>query len=104
LVFFLLDSELASPYTITEECAAQTRGGMSHTFELFVLKHKTPQTYYPCPQPDMEVQEAFCLIHAFNMALGTLILSGASVLSHIRQLEHALLLHNLAHISLRHLL
>eukprot|EP00983_Pelagomonas_calceolata_P067560 1149516-Pelagomonas_calceolata.AAC.2 len=37
------------------------------------------------------------------MALGTHILSGASVLSHIRQLEHTLLLCNLADISLRHL-
>eukprot|EP00983_Pelagomonas_calceolata_P096655 1158154-Pelagomonas_calceolata.AAC.2 len=102
--WYLLESELASPYTITEEHAAQTRGGMSRTFELFVLKHKTPQICYPCPQPYMEVQDkAFCLLHAFNMALGMHILFGASVLSHIRQLEHTLLLRNLPHISLRHL-
>eukprot|EP00983_Pelagomonas_calceolata_P066599 1149118-Pelagomonas_calceolata.AAC.6 len=37
------------------------------------------------------------------MAMGMHILSGASVLSHIRQLEHILLLRNLAHISLHHL-
>eukprot|EP00983_Pelagomonas_calceolata_P030552 958455-Pelagomonas_calceolata.AAC.1 len=37
------------------------------------------------------------------MAIGSHILSGASILSHITQLEHTLILRNLEHISLRHL-
>eukprot|EP00983_Pelagomonas_calceolata_P029716 931311-Pelagomonas_calceolata.AAC.1 len=83
---------------------SQKRGGMAHTFELFVLKHKIPENGYPCPQPYMEPQDkAFCLIHAFNMAMGTPVLSGASVLSHIMMLQNTLALRNLAHISLRHL-
>eukprot|EP00967_Tisochrysis_lutea_P124948 scaffold209527_cov19-Tisochrysis_lutea.AAC.2 len=37
------------------------------------------------------------------MAIGTHVLSGASVLSHIGQLERTLALRNLVHISLGHL-
>eukprot|EP00967_Tisochrysis_lutea_P136867 scaffold244742_cov19-Tisochrysis_lutea.AAC.1 len=66
---------------------SQKQGGMAHTFELFILKHKIPQEGQPCPQPYMENQDkAFCLVHAFNVAMGTHVLAGASVLSHIGQL------------------
>eukprot|EP00983_Pelagomonas_calceolata_P036892 1134809-Pelagomonas_calceolata.AAC.1 len=102
--WYLLDSELMSPTIITNDKNSQNWGGMAHTFELFVLKQKTFQDGYPCPQPYMEPQDkAFCLIHAFNMAVGTHVLSGTSVLSHIMLLENTLTQRNLAHTSLRHL-
>jgi len=41
-------------------------------------------------------------MHAFNMAMGSHVFSGDSVLSHISLLEHTLTQHNLTHISLRH--
>lgn len=70
--------------------------------ELLVLKLITSRDGYPCPRPYTETQEkAFCLLHA-NMAMGTYILSGNSVFSHVWLLEHTLTVRNLAHISLRH--
>jgi hypothetical protein len=44
----------------------------------------------------MEKQEkAFCLVHAFNMALSSCNISGNDVLSHIQQMEETLIQINL---------
>ncbi len=61
-------------------------GGMQLPYRLYKLHDQNPLT-----PPYMESQEkAFCLVHAFNMALGKQLITGNSVLSRAENLENCL--------------
>ncbi len=61
-------------------------GGMQLPYQLYKLHDQNSLT-----PPYMESQEkAFCLIHAFNMALGKQQITENSVLSHAENLENCL--------------
>ena len=50
----------------------------------------------------MERQEkAFCLVHAFNMALGQQQLDGKHILDHIRQMEQTLMSRQIQDVDLK---
>jgi hypothetical protein len=62
-------------------------GGMQVQYKLYKLTTLS----LPYTHPYMEVQEkAFCLVHAFNMALGKHVFSGEAVLRHVHALENTL--------------
>ena len=46
--------------------------------------------------------KAFCLVHAFNMAIGEHIFSGKQVLAHIQKMEDTLEQRNVYNQSLNH--
>jgi len=82
----LLDSDLSHPVEILDNIPIQMLGGMRLPYRLYKLHSQNPLT-----SPYMENKEqAFCLVHAFNMALGKQLITGNSVLSHAQNLENCL--------------
>jgi len=80
----LLDTNLSHPVEILDDIPIQMLGGMQLPYRLYKLHGQNPLT-----PPYMENREkAFCLVHAFNMALGKQLITGNSVLSHARNLEN----------------
>jgi len=71
---------------ILDNIPIQLLGGIRLPYQLYKLHDRNPLT-----PPYMESQEkAFCLVHAFNMALGKQLITGNSVLSHAENLENCL--------------
>jgi len=82
----LLDSNLSHPVEILDDIPIHMLGGMQLPYRLYKLHGQNTLT-----PPYMENQEkAFCLVHAFNMALGKQLITGYSVLSHAQNLENCL--------------
>ena len=85
--WILLDSLLRKPEKINSSTER-----MSRSFTIFKLCDNTARDPPALPDLYMEKQEkAFCLVHAFNMALGSQIIQGNDVLSHIQQMEDTLI-------------
>jgi len=84
--WLLLDSNLSNPVKILYNIPIHMVGGMQLPYWLYKLHGQNPLTL-----PYMENQEkAFCLVHAFKMALGEQLITGNSVLSHAQDLENCL--------------
>ena len=97
----LLDSLLPKPVSITSSTPSTDQ-----LFIPFKLCSTTPSTPHSSDATPiniyMEKQEkAFCLVHAFNMALGRQALEGGLILTHILQMENTLIDLNIRDVDLK---